>query len=56
MKKVNRRELENQTDLSMLALMYAIAGDEGRSEYVRALARAKSELSNQLESKEMVVA
>jgi len=56
MKKITRSELDRQTDLSMLALMYAIAGDEGRSEYVRVLARAKYELAKQLESKDLVAA
>lgn len=56
MKKINHSELDRQADLSVLALVYAIAGEEGRSEYVRALARAKYELAERLESKEMVVA
>ena len=52
----NRVDVERQADLGMLALVYAMAEEEGKADHIRAIARAKYEMKTRREVKEVAMA
>ncbi|MFT5369018.1 MAG: hypothetical protein ACI8V2_003992 [Candidatus Latescibacterota bacterium] len=49
-------DIERQADLGLLALVYAMAEEEGKADHIRAIARAKYEVAVRREVKEAVMA
>ena len=50
-------DLKSQNDLAFLALSHALAGNEGRADHIRAIARARyDEATRRLAEKEVAIA
>lgn len=48
--------LDRQADMGLLALAYAMAGEEGKADHIRAIKRAKYEMETRREMKEAAMA
>jgi len=48
--------LGRQADYGLLALVYAMSGEEGKADHVRAIARAKYEAEERRDTKEAAIA
>lgn len=49
-------DIERKSDLGLLALVYAMAEEEGKADHIRAIARVKYEQEARREVKEAVMA
>ena len=49
-------DIERHTDLGLLALVYALAEEEGKADHIRAIARAKYEAGTRQQVKKAVMA
>ncbi|MDA0710248.1 MAG: hypothetical protein O3B73_08570 [bacterium] len=56
MENKNRVDVSGSTDLGMLALVYALADEEGKADHIRAIARAKYEIETRRNVKEVAMA
>ena len=52
----SRINTERSGDLGMLALVYALADEEGKADHIRAIARAKYEAETRRDVKEVAMA
>ena len=52
----NRVDVVRQDDLGLLALVYAMAEEEGKADHIRAIARAKYDMKTRRDVKEVAMA